>query len=128
MRWLIITLVLATAAGGILFYLNKQFDVVLTSASGFGNVDVRTLPQNEFMRSAYRHDHTLFISAQDTWKKRSSEDRDQTLKAILEDPKQARIQTVVVMGEDGEVIENKPRSALVSDYENPEAFLNKMNQ
>jgi hypothetical protein len=127
-RWLIITLVLASVAGGILFYLNKQFDVVLTSASGFGNVDVRTLPQNEYMRSAYRHDHTLFINAHDTWKKRSAEERERSLNAILEDPKQARIQTVVVMGEEGDVVESKSRSALISDYGNPEAFLNKMNQ
>jgi hypothetical protein len=127
-RWLIITLVLGTIAGGTLFYLNKQFDLVLTSANGFGNVDVRTLPQSEFMRSAYRHDHTLFINAHDTWKKRSSEDREQTLRTILEDPKQARIQTVVIMGEEGDVVESKSRSALVSDYGNPEAFLNKVNQ
>jgi hypothetical protein len=127
-RWLVISIVLTSVTGATLYFVNQQFDGVLTSSSGFSNVDVRALPQHEFMRSAYRHDQTLIINAHDSWKSLPENDRSQTLLAVLNDPKYARVQTVVVMGENGEILENKSRAALTSDRGAADAVTAKTNQ
>jgi hypothetical protein len=114
-RWLFITLFLVSLTTAVLWFINKEFDGVLTSASGFGSVDVHTLPQSALMRSAYQHDHTLFINAHNVWKQLPADDRENTLRSIMDDPKRSQVQTVVVMGEDGDVIESKSRSGMSSE-------------
>jgi len=115
-RWVVISLVLSAVTAVTLYFVNKQFDGVLTSTSGFATVDLRTLPQHEMFRSAYRHDHTLFINAHAAWKEMAADERAKALQAIIDDPKYARVQTVVVMGDDGDVIESKSRSTLIPNY------------
>ena len=121
-RWIVISLVLSAVTAATLYFVNKQFDGVLTATSGFASVDVRTLPQHELMKSAYRHDHTLFINAHDAWKEVPSEERGKVLQAIIDDPKYARVQTVVVMGGDGDVIESRSRSTLIPNYGNADSL------
>ena len=121
-RWIVISLVLCAATAAILYFVNKQFDGVLTSTSGFASVDVRTLPQHELMRSAYRHNHTLFINAHDAWKEVAQEERAKALQAVIDDPKFARVQTVVVMGDDGDVIESRSRTSLIPNYGSADAL------
>ena len=120
-RWTVISLVLTSITAAALYFVNKQFDGVLTSASGFATVDVRTLPQHELIKSAYRHDHTLFINAHDAWKDVSEEERSKALQAVVDDPKFARIQTIVVMGADGDVIESKSRGTVMPNYGSADA-------
>ena len=108
-RWVVISLVLSAVTAATLYFVNKQFDGVLTSTSGFASVDLRTLPQHELMKSAYRHDHTLFINAHPAWKEVAEDERAKALKAIIDDPKYTRVQTVVVMGDNGDVIESRSR-------------------
>jgi hypothetical protein len=121
-RWIVISLVLSAATAITLYLVNKQFDGVLTSTSGFATVDLRTLPQHELMKSAYRHDHTLFINAHNAWKEVAEDERVKALQAIIDDPKYARVQTVVVMGDDGDVIESRSRSTMIPNYGNADSL------
>ena len=116
-----ISLVLSAATAVTLFLVNKQFDGVLTSTQGFASVDLRTLPQHELMRSAYRHDHTLFINAHSAWKEVAQDERAKALQAIIDDPKYARVQTVVVLGDDGDVVESKSRMSGVANDGNTDS-------
>ena len=66
------------------------------------------------MKSAYRYDQTLFITALDTWAQRSEDDRQATLKAIMDKPG-FKYRTVVVMSETGAMLENVSRDGLSTD-------------
>jgi hypothetical protein len=109
-RWLMITLTLVALIGGAFYLIQQQFGYVVSPTSNIATVDVRSLPQNEFMTSAYRLDRTLFIKARDTWSQRSADERLENLRAILEERGQFRYQTIVVLSANGEVLDNVSRN------------------
>jgi hypothetical protein len=117
-RWIGITLVLVAAAAGVFSFLQREFGDYIGTGSSLSEIDTRTLPQNEFIKSAYRHDRTLFITARESWQQRSAEERRETINSILERPG-FRLQTVVVMSEDGSILENVSREGLYLDYGKP---------
>lgn len=113
-RWLIITLVFVAAVAGIFYFMQKEFGGLVGNNSALSELDVRTLPQHEFMKSAYRHEKTLFITVRDTWSQRSADERKQTISEILE-KSGFRFQTVVVMSESGAILENVSREGMYLD-------------
>jgi len=110
-RWVIITLVAVAVAAGIFFFMQRQFGSLMGTATNVGEIDIRTLPQNEFMKSAYRHDRTLFITAKDSWTQRTVDERRDTIDRILEKAG-FKFQTVVVMSESGGVLDNVSREGV----------------
>jgi hypothetical protein len=112
-RWLIITLLIVAATATVFSLMQQQFAGFMGTGSNLSSIDPRTLPQNEFIKSAYRVDQTLFITARDTWAQRTPEERQQTINAILEKPG-FKYRTVVVMSENGAVLDNISRDGIVS--------------
>ena len=88
------------------------------SASNVTDINIRTLPQNEFMKSAYRHDRTLFITAKESWMQRTVDERRDTLDHILQKAG-FKFQTVVVMSESGAMLENVSREGVFLDNGQP---------
>lgn len=123
-RWLVIMFILAAVIAGVFYILNQEFGGGVSSTKIADEIDVRTLPQNEFMRSAYRHERTLFITARDTWSRRPAEEREQTLRGILDEPGRFRFQTIVVMSEGGDVLANISRNGVFLDYGDPNTGTN----
>lgn len=110
-RWVIIILVLAAATAGVFSLMQQQFGNLIGTGSQITSVDIRTLPEHDLMRSAYRVDQTLFITAYDSWTQRSSDERKQTLVNIFAGPG-VKYRTVVVMSESGAMLENVSRDGL----------------
>jgi hypothetical protein len=113
-RWLIITLVFVAAVAGIFYFMQQEFGGLVGSNSALSELDIRTLPQHEFMKSAYRHEKTLFITVHDAWSQRPADERRQTISEILE-KSGFRFQTVVVMSESGAILENVSREGMYLD-------------
>ena len=113
-RWVIIALVLVAATAGVFSFMQQQFGNLIGTGSQITSVDIRTLPEHDLMKSAYRVDQTLFITARDTWTERSAEDRKQTLFNIFAGPG-VKYRTVVVMSESGAMLENISRDGLDLD-------------
>ena len=113
-RWLIITLVFIAAVTGIFYFMQREFGGLVGNNSALSELDIRTLPQHEFMKSAYRHEKTLFITVHDAWSQRSADERKQTISEILE-KSGFRFQTVVVMSESGAILENVSREGMYLD-------------
>jgi hypothetical protein len=110
-RWVIIILVLVAATAGMFSFMQRQFGSFVGNEPNLSNIDIRTLPEHDFMKSAYRIDQTLFITARDTWAERSDDDRRQTILNILAKPG-FKFRTVVVMSESGAMLENVSRDSL----------------
>jgi hypothetical protein len=115
-RWLIIVLAMLAVATGVMFFIQRQSGELLGSGTNLSEIDPRTLPQNEFMMSAYRHERTLFITARDSWSQRSLDDRRETIKEIFERPG-FKFQTIVVMSQNGAILENMSRDGNYLDQE-----------
>jgi hypothetical protein len=113
-RWLIITLVFVAAVAGIFYFMQQEFGGLVGNNSALSELDIRTLPQHEFMKSAYRHEKTIFITVHDSWSQRSADERKQTISEILE-KSGFRFQTVVVMSESGAILENVSREGMYLD-------------
>ena len=113
-RLLIITLVLVAAAAGAFNFMQQQFGSMIGDGPKTSDVDIRTLPQHEFMKSAYRFERTLFITARDTWAGRTEEERKQTITDIFQNPG-FKYRTVVVMSESGSMLETVSRDGLEGD-------------
>jgi len=117
-RWLIIMLVTVAVVAGLFFFMQRQFGGLMGSASNVTDIDIRTLPKNEFMKSAYRHDRTLFITAKESWMQRTVDERRDTLDHILQKAG-FKFQTVVVMSESGAMLENVSREGVFLDNGQP---------
>jgi hypothetical protein len=91
--------------------MQREFGNFMGNGPSVSNVDIRTLPENEFMKSAYRVDQTLFITTRPSWAERSPEDQKQTIDSIFQRPG-VKFRTVVVMSENGAVLNNVSRDSL----------------
>jgi hypothetical protein len=110
-RWLIITLLIVAATATVFSFMQREFGNFMGNGPSVSNVDIRTLPENEFMKSAYRVDQTLFITTRPSWAERSPEDQKQTIDSIFQRPG-VKFRTVVVMSENGAVLNNVSRDSL----------------
>jgi hypothetical protein len=115
-KWAIIGVIAVVAVGGAFGFLQKQFGELLGTTSNLSEIDVRTFQNHDWMKSAYRHDKTLFITARRDWTERSVDDRSQIIHQILDNPNGFRFQTVVVMNEAGAVMENVSRDGESLDF------------
>ena len=113
-RWVIITLILTAATVGVFSFVQQQFGSMIGNAPNMSNVDIRTLPDHEFMKASYRYNQTLFITARDTWMQRSQEERSETISKIFEKAG-FKFRTVVVMSDSGAMLENVSRARLNAD-------------
>jgi hypothetical protein len=110
-RWAIITLILVAVSAWLFSFMQQQFGNFVGNGQELSNVDVRTLPDHDLMKSAYRFNQTLFITVREGWMEQSQEDRKQVITNIFEKPG-FKFRTVVVMNEAGTVIENLSRDGL----------------
>jgi hypothetical protein len=116
LRWAVIGVIAVAAIAGAFSLLQKEFGQMLGNTSDLSEIDVRTFQQHDWMRSAYRHDKTLFITARGDWSTRPAEERSQIVHQILENPNGFKFQTVVVMNEAGTILENVSRDGEYLDY------------
>jgi hypothetical protein len=114
-RWLVITALTVALVGGAFYFIRQQFGNLVGTGSTLSEIDTRSLPQSEFIKSAYRHDRTLFITARDTWTRRTPDERRETIDQIFDRPG-FKFQTIVVMSEAGAVLENVSRDRTYLEY------------
>jgi len=116
MKWAVIGIIAVAAVGGAFGFLQKQFSDLLGTTSSLSEIDIRTFQNPDWMKSAYRHDKTLFITARSDWSSRSADERSQIVHQILENPNGFKFQTVVVMNEAGAIMENVSRDGEYLDF------------
>jgi hypothetical protein len=122
-RWVIIMLILVAATAGVFSFMRQQFGSFIGNGPNMSNIDIRTLPDHEFMKASYRYDQTLFITARDSWMDRSPEERGETISKIFEKAG-FKFRTVVVMSESGAMLENVSRDNLNAANDPPQTPLN----
>jgi hypothetical protein len=70
---------------------------LLSSDSGYSEVDVHRFAGNKFILSAYQQNRTLFLNVSDEWIQLPVEERDKSLRAVLADPQSANCDVVVAL-------------------------------
>ena len=103
-KWLMWVMLLAVIAAAVYYFYPKTETV--QPGNAIGKIEVKSLPNREYIRSAYRRENTMFVTAEESWTKLPAEKQKDVLKKLLETSEDPPIDSVVLRDSGGHLLGN----------------------
>lgn len=100
--WQIAATLLVAVFSGCLYFFSQHLDNALPIAQDAEEINISTLPNNEFLAAAFRQKETLFITSKESWEKLPQVQKKQQLEALLSIPAITKLSSVVVTDAEGQ--------------------------
>lgn len=100
-RWLMAATLLTAIVSGSIYYVTQGVTNIVKTVQDIEKINIKSLPNNKHLQSAFRKDSTMMVTAQNSWTTLSPEEQSATLQDYLNFPTKVKLERVVLLDQKG---------------------------